>query len=100
MAVAATPNIANQINLALTYRPVQLANATDDWKKIETMEQAQRSHTWREHLSNDHKDKNISRWGFLPISVWETPTENQIPRWGKPPLQGHRGNPHYYLYLG
>ena len=81
---------------ALTYRPVQLANQTNDWKKIETMEQAREI----AHVARDYEDRNISRWGFLPISVWETPTENQIPQWGKPPLQGHRRNPHYYLYLG
>ena len=66
----------------LTYRPMARANSTDEWRKIDTVEEAQ------EVARNSRKKENSSR-GFSEVSVRKTPTENVQLLVRETPTTGH-----------
>jgi hypothetical protein len=66
----------------LTYRPKARANPSDDWRKIETIEQAQQ-------VARDGRKKEIFSRGLSEVSVGKTPTENVKLLVRKTPTIGH-----------
>ena len=55
---------------ALTYRPVELGNATNDWKKIETMEQAlEIAHAARAPIERPPRQKHFPVGLFTSFGV-------------------------------
>ena len=68
----------------LTYLPTKGADFTDEWRQIETTEDALR--LAREARRVPPKKQNSTR-GKPHVSVGRTPTENENPHPGKPRLQ-------------
>ena len=66
----------------LTYRPMARANPSDEWRKIETVEEAQK-------VARDSRKKENSSRGFSEVSVRKTPTENVQLLVRKTPTTGH-----------
>lgn len=66
----------------LTYRPCGKANATDEWRRIETIELAQQ-------LAGAARKKQKTSRGFSELSVGETPTETIKAPVGETPTTAH-----------
>jgi hypothetical protein len=75
----------------LTYKHIGVVAPTNDWRHIETLEEAQAT----ARLARLEKNP---RWGKLPASVLETPTETPQPPVGETHTKGRGKNPHY-LYI-
>lgn len=74
----------------LTYRHTRKANPTDEWRKVETIEQAQAIAKAARGLPR-RSLKKISSGGISRISVGVSHTENIIPLVGVSPITGQGG---------